>query len=466
MKINLSISKRINAQGYCEVMLLIRRKSEGKVIDVRAKSGVFIYPNMFDAKKGEVKAFAANKLMTEEVKYHNTQLKKLKELLCRISEAYNDEQDKNNVYGMWLENIVHPASMKKESTTVINDDDTNVKKDIYHLFNKFLEKKQCSEFYRKGMMVCIRSVARFELYMRKTDTQYRNFTFDVDTVTKADIEKYKIYISNEKELAEDNPKLFMKILSNYPTTIKRGKLAIEDRGSNSVYKLMKKLKSFFIWLNCEGITDNQPFMGVELGSEKYGTPYYITSKERDTIASTTMPSKHLETQRDIFIFQCYIGCRVGDLMRLTSSNITGNMLIYTPHKTKEEGQQALQARVPLHKNAAELIKKYKGIDKQGRLFPFISQQNYNYAIKKVFAIAGITRMVEVRNALTGEMESRPINEVASSHLARKTFVGNLYSKVTDPNLIGKMSGHVEGSKAFARYRKIEDETLKSVIELL
>ena len=71
-----------------------------------------------------------------------------------------------------------------------------------------------------------------------------------------------------------------------------------------------------------------------------------------------------------------------------------------------------------------------------------------------------------RNPLTGENEIRPINEIASSHLARRTFVGNAYFKVSDPNLIGKMSGHVDGSKAFKRYRKIEDETLKNVIDMI
>jgi hypothetical protein len=75
-------------------------------------------------------------------------------------------------------------------------------------------------------------------------------------------------------------------------------------------------------------------------------------------------------------------------------------------------------------------------------------------------------MVEVRNPRTGQNEYKPINEIASSHLARRTFVGNAYFKVSDPNLIGKMSGHVDGSKAFKRYRRIEDETLKSVIDLM
>ena len=50
-------------------------------------------------------------------------------------------------------------------------------------------------------------------------------------------------------------------------------------------------------------------------------------------------------------------------------------------------------------------------------------------------------------------------------MARRTFIGNLYNKVPDPNLIGSMSGHVEGSKAFARYRAISDEQKIKLIDL-
>ena len=57
-------------------------------------------------------------------------------------------------------------------------------------------------------------------------------------------------------------------------------------------------------------------------------------------------------------------------------------------------------------------------------------------------------------------------EIASSHLARRTFVGNLYRKVKDPNLVGALSGHKEGSKAFARYRTIDDEMKKELVNLL
>lgn len=124
------------------------------------------------------------------------------------------------------------------------------------------------------------------------------------------------------------------------------------------------------------------------------------------------------------------------------------------------------AYVPVTKGLQALIDKYDGMDAKGRLFPCISQQRYNDAIKEVFTIAGITRQVDTRDSLTGQSVLRPLNEIASSHMDRRTFVANLYNKVADPNIIGRMSGHIEGSRAFARYRNIEDETLRNVIELM
>ena len=274
------------------------------------------------------------------------------------------------------------------------------------------------------------------------------------------------------------------MLTEYPASVTKGNCKLEDRGENTVIKAAKRLKSLFLWFYEEEYTRNRPFDGINIGTEKVGTPYYITIEERNTIAETDLAAAydamseedrkgiskiHLPeygVQRDIFIFQCFIGCRVGDLLNLTPGNIVDGILTYTPHKTKDNGDQAVQARVPLHPKAMELVKKYEGVSKQGMLFPFISAQKYNDSIKKVFKMAGITRNVIIRNARTGENELVPIDTVASSHLARRTFIGNAYFKVSDPNLIGKMSGHVDGSRAFKRYRNIEDETLKSVINLI
>lgn len=437
-----------------------RRGQQGKIVVMSAKTNIFIDPKMYDVANATYKEYGSTKTKTPDVLYHNKQVKAIKSLLAHIDETLEQEQDRNNVCGKWLSNVVDAYLYPRA------DESTNVRT-IYQLFNEFLADKEFSTDFYKGNLVMIRSLARYEMFVRATDKERADFTIDIDTLTSEDIEDYKDYLKNEKELADEMPETFAKMLASYPANVKRGNNKIEKRGSNSVIKLLKKLKGFFKWLNEKGHTTNNPFEGFKLGAEKFGTPYYIAIEERNKIASTTMPTKHLETQRDIFVFHCLVGCRVSDLIKLTSEFITkDNILVYTPRKTKDEGAQANQARVPLSPKAVELISKYKGQDTKGRLFPFISPQKYNDAIKEIFTLADITRKVEVRNALTGEMELRPINEIASSHLARRTFVGNAYFKVSDPNIIGKMSGHTEGSRAFARYRRIEDATLRNVINLI
>ena len=79
---------------------------------------------------------------------------------------------------------------------------------------------------------------------------------------------------------------------------------------------------------------------------------------------------------------------------------------------------------------------------------------------------GIDRMVRVLDPKTREDVARPLYEVVTTHTARKTFIGNLYKQVKDPNLIASMSGHSEGSRAFVRYRKIDDDMKKELVNLL
>lgn len=78
---------------------------------------------------------------------------------------------------------------------------------------------------------------------------------------------------------------------------------------------------------------------------------------------------------------------------------------------------------------------------------------------------GMNRL-RMENPTTGEPEVRPIYEVMSSHSARRAFSGNMYDKVQDPNLICALTGHKEGSKSFARYRKIDEDTNRKTISLL
>ena len=453
-KIYKRLSKTIQANTDLSEILLILK--DGHTYFVRAKSGIFVTPDNFKA--GEI--VVNRRKVGNDVKFHEDQKKRLDNLETYIYEQVSKtpkEQINTNWFKLVVDRFMNPEKYEPAKA--------KAKPTFYQLIDEYLEKKQFSYDHTKAIRVVVRDVARYEGFIRATEKKRKDFTFDVDKVTREDIEDFFDYLRNERDLSTEYPKLYKRLLKEYPVGVRKGQSVLVVRGDNTIIKLAKKLKAFFMWAYESGKTSNRPFEGIKIGSEKFGTPYYISIDERNKIAETDCGTNALNTQRDIFVFHCFVGCRVSDLVKLTERNIENQILTYTPHKTKDE-EKSVQARIPLHPKAIALIEKYKGVDEKGRLFPFISPQKYNDAIKSIFSLAGITRNVEVRNAKTGENEIRPINEIASSHLARRTFVGNAYFKVSDPNIICKMSGHTEGSRAFTRYRKIEDSTLIDVINQL
>ena len=99
------------------------------------------------------------------------------------------------------------------------------------------------------------------------------------------------------------------------------------------------------------------------------------------------------------------------------------------------------------------------------MLPFISEQKYNQAIKEAFRLAGLDRIVTVLNPLTRKPEQKYLYEVATTHTARKTFIGNMYKKVKDPDLVSSVSG-IKKAASFRRYREIDDEMKQELVNLL
>ena len=505
-QIELRLSSKVQKEtGMCEVLI---RFFQGTKFNTRAKSGIFVSPDYFEyyidrakteklginvpaslstitQEKADRLGYALRqsgiivikqRLETPDVKYHREQMNRVDGLKKEIIDTYESNRN-GEITSDWLQLICDKYNNPNRFLIT-----PEKQKSFYELVEEYIVKRKISPSHAKVFRVLMREVARYEGFIRATVPTCRGFEFNINTVTKDDIETFIEYLRQEYSLSKKHPELYKKLLNEYPVSVTKGNRKLEDRGENTVIKGAKRLKSVFLWCYNEGLTKNRPFDGINIGTEKVGTPYYITIDERNKIAETDFAAAYEKMseedrkgidktnipgygiQRDIFIFQCFIGCRVGDLLTLRPGNIVNGILVYTPHKTKNNGDQAVQARVPLHPKALELVKKYEGVSTDGLLFPFITEQKYNIAIKKIFKLAGITRNVIIRNPKTGEDELRPINEVASSHLARRTFIGNAYFKVTDPNLIGKMSGHVDGSRAFKRYRNIEDESLKDVID--
>ena len=233
------------------------------------------------------------------------------------------------------------------------------------------------------------------------------------------------------------------------------------RGGNAIFSIMKRLRTFFNWCVLTGRIAVSPFKKHALKECTYGTPYYLTLNEMDALYEydfSSMPS--LAVQRDVFILQSNLGMRIGDFYSLTTANLINDAIEYIPSKTLNDSGKV--ARIPLTSKAKEIILRYHE-DGQQSLVPLISEQQYNKKIKEILRIAGINRVVTILNPTTRIEEQHPIWEVASSHMARRNFIGNLYAIVKDPDLISSMTGHVEGSKAFARYRAIDDSIKKDAL---
>lgn len=450
-----SISSKVDGNGKSEIMF---RLSITKDIKHRLKSGIFVAANRF--KDGNIIKPRANQKVAAELLELEKKLIAVEQLIYDLCQSQpTDELTKDFIQGQ-IENFHHPKKEKKPAQQA-----EKKKLDLYDYFAIFLKGRDISESRRERYAVLERLLRRFEAYRRikrKLPSKIEPDTLSVDMLNDL-----LDFMGREPEIYDKYPKIY----DRFPLETRKARKTARPqlRGHNATVHLLGCLRTFWHWLLAEEITNNDPFKKFKGKTvEHYGTPYYITIEERDQIADFDLSAfPALAVQRDIFIFQCYIGCRVGDLERFTMANIVGDgdFLEYIASKTRESSSKTI--RVPLAPRAKEIILRYEGNPKlHGKLLPFISQQKYNAAIKDVFTKCGITRIITTLDPKTGNEVQRPLNEVASSHMARRTFVGNLYKQVKDPNLVGSLSGHKEGSRAFARYREIDDDMKRDLINLI
>ena len=488
---------------------MVRATLPGKN-QIRFQSNVWINPIRFDESANTINVPKAGSLNHKEVDAADEAKNKLNAFITRISticKALHGHEDvtKENVLKAYkatldynTDDITHKSikdalERREREEKIKKQQETEAQKlegaeTFFDVMELYLKKKELSEARKRAFRVLIRQLSRYQSFIRATDKSNKSFTLSIKTIDKERIEDFFDYFRNEKTLAEEYPELFKRILEEYPNEVKPKKhknATLMERGSNTEVKSKKMFKAFFCWCVKEEFLSDNPFGDLDMGKEVYGTPFYLSLEERNLIAETDLekafeslndderatfqalkplPLARLTVQRDIFVFHCLIGCRVGDLLKLAPSNVVDGAIEYIAEKTK--GTKSNTVRVPLNKRALALVEKYDGVDIKGRLMPFLWAQHYNEAIKAVLFLCGIVRNVTVRNPHTGEGEQIPIWKVASSHMARRTFIGNLYKKVQDPNLIGSMSGHAEGSKAFVRYRDIDEDMKKNVVSLI
>lgn len=423
-----------------ETVHIYFRVRDGKT-DIKAASELSINPNHWNAEKQGYKSRVS--LVSESVKVDFE--KKISELKTLISEKYYRGAD-----GEWLKTLIeeyhHPDINKRISK--------NKENLLQNRIRQYAENRPLTPRAKLRLLGIAKKVDRYTEYM-KTIMKRRNFGLNVDTMTSDDLRSLQAFICKEVDFYDEYPELYTDIEKEY---------APREQSENSLNTIFRRIHTVTNYCLKNKLTTNDPFATFETPKVIYGPPFYLNLEERDKVyyADLSECCRGMQVYRDIFMFQCLIGCRAGDLLTLRKDNIVDGSVEYIAEKTK--GHNPRTIRVPLNDKAKAILEKYN--DLGDRILPKFNYSDYNKNIRKILKHVGINRKVVVINLMTRESEMKPLCDVATTHTARKTFIGNLYKKVKDPSLVASLSGHTDGSRAFARYREIDMEMKRELVEMI
>lgn len=427
-------------KSKAEKQNILVRIRDGRNIDIRWKSPYSILPIYWDDKKQTIKnRIAINPQEKAEL------LSNIEKIKILTEKAYNQLKETSFApttenFADYINALLYPKKYAK--STFFND------------WEEFLlTKSNITPLAQKILKHCRDNLIRFEKF--KQIFSNKHFSLSYDTLTDTILQEFYNFIIDEYKYI-DTPAM----KDFYDSLDKRQWHNI--RHINTANTRIKKLKTFWLWAIKKGYTTKNPFYTFKIPADRYATPIFLLSDEVKKIYSLNLSNnKYLENIKDIFIFQCMVGCRREDLWQLTNDNFQNGFLVYIPQKTLETLQEPL--KIPLNSIATEILDKYKDNDKP--LPTYTSVDCYNRAITQICYKAELNRKVTVLNN-KGLPEIKQLKDVVTSHTARKTFISILINNGVSSQVISSMTGHTPNSKAFARYFKIEDDIKTKVIKTL
>lgn len=436
MKVSIYLKKQVSLADDLSRSNLCFRVRE-KSIDIKVVSELVVYDKYWDS---ETLQYKRNNIVSSSEQRHLAE--QISSIFENIERTFSSKAD-----SVWLkqciEDVLHPnVAFERNHPSLVSR------------IHEYAERYEGTDAARQAIYRFERQMSRYHDYHREILGE-QDFTLFVETLTLEQMNDYREYIKNEYLLREQYPEFYSgRIYYN----AKRKELS-----NTTIINAMNLFCVFLRWCKKMQYSDNDVFELYGCKVPIYGDPFYLTREERNILYDADLTDyPKLAVIRDIFVFHCYVGCRVGDLYRLTRDNIVDGFIEYTPQKTKK--CLAKTVRVPLHEKAKAILARHNSTN--GKLLPFKPIHQYNLGIRELLKHCGIDRMVTILDTHGYQSKQKPIYELASSHTARKTFVGNLYKQVPDPNLIASMSGHVDGSRAFARYRNIDDDMKRRLVEMI
>ena len=328
-------------------------------------------------------------------------------------------------------------------------------------FQQFLkEKESYQRGYTKTLISLKNTLEKFEIETKKKmsfdyiffgnfEYDFKTFCLKVTIPTKSGPKVNNVGLSNNYvNKIFSNLKIFLswcKQNRKVTETVKFKTLKMV-RSDVLVYLNTSEVKKMFDYKKYD-YPNLYPNVDVIKDIDKNGNPIY---------------RNNLELIKDIFTFQCSVGCRWGDIhtMSVGMFKIEKGFFVWTMNKTKEN------VIVPENDISLGIFRKYsKGKSQQQFLFPKYSQQKFNKHLKDIGKELGFKRLIE-RKILVGNDYRKGTEknvftyELLSSHSGRRSFIKNLIDMRTMDNWsIMKLSGHKTIS-SFQKYVSVEKDDIK------
>lgn len=466
MKVSFKLKSNPNKEQGAVGKLYVRVRDNGT--DSLIKTLLMVVPEYWDGKIPGYKPNTPAEVMSKKgvVEFN----KKLKQLIHCIESCANTRTNKadyefvidtffktyDESEGMGETQIIRARRLADKAKECIKSKDEHHNPTVIDYFERYLSENQFNSWHNQALTSVMHKLERYEAWQGFLAEQ-EDFHLYLEDFTFEEMERYHEYLSHEYEYRDAYPEFYEQFHLMKP-------IDIRPLSKNAIHTGITRLNMFLNWCVKRGYLTDLSFRRFRCDSEVYGVPYYLTIEERDYIMDFDLSQyPRLELHRDKFVFQCMLGCRCDDLDHLTWDCIHGDFIEFIPHKNLLNGHAEV-VRFPMT-DKMRIILERQDPNCETFFFPYC-QDTYRVDIKEVLRKAGINRKVTILDPQTRKGVQRPICDVAASHLARRTFIANLYNKVKDQSLISSLTGHVDDSKAFARYRAIGDDTKKSVIDLM
>ena len=336
----------------------------------------------------------------------------------------------------------------------------HVRKESELMYPRFL--RFINEAHRDGVM----GDGRYAVALSKAQKLYRflritgRMSIPVRAFTNEMVLELRQFIRDEYRYVALYPELYPRGSGHRPPQKRM-------RDTTVVHDL-KLLQAFFAELEHTDEISRSPFRKISVEKRRhimhvmYDAPVFLRAEELRQVMAHEVPAP-LQWAKDLFVLNCAIGCRISDLLRLTPDKVAVSdegipYVHYIPSKTSGLQTTNFEVTTPLIDPALEIIRR-TGLRLMGPNLKY-GKQRYNQALRQLLRYCGITRQVSLFCQETGDNIYRPLCDVATSKLARKTHIDMLNKVQINYYAAGL---HREGSEAVFRYTNLE---LKDRYELL